>query len=170
MTSISGNPQELTTSGGCPQSIPHVVDVKYTWFRLWLRTGFLDHDGAMAVRIASLNPFNGGSTAPSDATPEDDTRRPRHPEMRRGVRQPFDRRELERGGWRTTLEYRENLVRSFSGRLVHVDAEWRAEGERVSADGEIRVVHAVGQSPASAWSRLRTAADLSDVHHRRTGS
>lgn len=84
--------------------------------------------------------------------------------MRRGVRQPFDRRELERSGWRTTLEYRENLVRSFSGRLVHVDAEWRAEGERVGAHGEVRVVQAVGKSPAAAWSRLRTAADLSDVN------
>jgi hypothetical protein len=113
----------------------------------------------MALRIASLSPFGGASEL--DSAP-----RSRHPEMRRGVRQPFDRRELERSGWRTTLEYRENLVRSFGGRLVHVDAEWQASAERVGADGEVHVVHAVGQSPASAWSRLRTAGDLSDVHHR----
>jgi hypothetical protein len=90
--------------------------------------------------------------------------------LSRGVRQPFDRRELERHGWRTTIEYRENLVRSFSGRLLHVDAEWRAEAERVDAAGRISVVQSVGKTPAAAWSRLRTEADLTEVHRRRAAS
>lgn len=85
----------------------------------------------------------------------------------RRIRQPFDRRELERSGWRTTIEFRENLVRAHGGQLAHVEVEWRAEGERVCADGEIQVVTAVGQRPASAWSRLRAAADEREMNPSR---
>jgi len=85
-----------------------------------------------------------------------------------GARQPFDRRELERSGWRTSLEYRENLVRGRDGVLGAVESEWHAEGERVGVDGEVVVVSARGSTPASAWSRLRSHADLVPVReHRR---
>jgi hypothetical protein len=74
---------------------------------------------------------------------------------------------LERAGWRTTLEYRENLVRDRTGQLGAVEAEWRAEGECVSVNGEILVVASVGVTPADAWNRLRTHADLAVVRKRR---
>src|ERR1700741_4025911 len=50
---------------------------------------------------------------------------------RHGVRlEPDDRRELERAGWRTMMDYRENHVRARDGRLVEVEAVWVAEAER----------------------------------------
>ncbi|HEY4333425.1 MAG TPA: hypothetical protein VGM78_12670, partial [Ilumatobacteraceae bacterium] len=45
-------------------------------------------------------------------------------------RQP-DRHALECAGWRTTLEYRENHVRSEDGRLLTVEPQWTAEAERI---------------------------------------
>ncbi|MEP1124976.1 MAG: hypothetical protein ABJH68_13920 [Ilumatobacter sp.] len=81
------------------------------------------------------------------------------PRRRDARRQPFDRRELERRGWRTTLEYRENHRRDPSGLLVTVDAEWCAEGERTGADGGVVAVMSSGPSPAAAWRRLRVAAE-----------
>ena len=74
----------------------------------------------------------------------------------RAVRQPHDRRQLERAGWRTTLEHRENLERDASGRLLDVVTVWRAEGERVNRSGRVLVVAATGSNPAAAWSRLRS--------------
>lgn len=88
-------------------------------------------------------------------------------ERHHGVRQPFDRHELERSGWRTTLEYRENLVRHRDGMLDAVEPVWYSEGERVNADGEVVVVTARGSTPAAAWSRLRARADLVPVRQRR---
>ncbi len=78
-----------------------------------------------------------------------------------------DRRELERTGWRTTLEYRENHVRGRDGSLEHLERVWRAEGERVDPDGSTHVVSASASSAAKAWSRLRTEADLAAVRARR---
>lgn len=83
--------------------------------------------------------------------------------LARAVRQPHDRRQLERAGWRTTLEYRENLQRDESGRLHDVVALWRAEAERVDRDGRVLVVAAQGASPAAAWSRLRSHIERAAV-------
>lgn len=74
-------------------------------------------------------------------------------------RQPFDRRELERQGWRTTLEFRENHERDGSGLLGAVIAEWRAEGERIDSDGAVIALVATAASPPAAWRRLRAAVD-----------
>ena len=87
-----------------------------------------------------------------------------------GAGQPGDRAELERAGWRTTLEFRENVVRGRGGRLQHVIELWRAEAERVGDDGETVVVAAEAMSAATAWSRLRTEADLAHVARRRRGA
>lgn len=77
-------------------------------------------------------------------------RRPR----RHGVLvQPDDRRALERAGWRTTLDYRENHLRARDGRLIEVSATWTAEAERY--DGELTVASAVGATAEEAWARLR---------------
>lgn len=71
---------------------------------------------------------------------------------------PADRRVLERSGWRTTLDYRENHVRSRDGRLLEVIAAWTAEAERF--DGATTYVTAVGATPEDAWAQLR--ADIAD--------
>ena len=97
------------------------------------------------------------------------TARPRRQALRQhGQAQPFDRRELENSGWRTTLEYRENHGRGRDGRLECLEVVWHAEAERVSRNGTVRVVSAVANTQARAWSRLRAAADLADVKARRS--
>ena len=79
-------------------------------------------------------------------------RRPR----RHGVLvQPEVRRALERAGWRTTLDYRENHLRARDGRLLEVAPTWTAEAERF--DGDVWVASAVGSTAEEAWSRLRDA-------------
>ncbi len=78
-----------------------------------------------------------------------------------------DRRALEQAGWRTTLEYRENLVRDRGGRLRGVQAVWRAEAEREAADGGGPVVvWARASTIDTVWSRLRREADVVDVAAR----
>jgi len=49
------------------------------------------------------------------------------------VLEQCDRRDLERAGWRTTLDYRENLIRARDGRLLQVEPVWHAEAERSDA-------------------------------------
>ena len=71
---------------------------------------------------------------------------------------PVDRRALERAGWRTTLDYRENHVRARDGQLLEVIPAWTAEAERF--DGERSYVTAVGPTPEDAWAQLR--ADIAD--------
>ena len=71
--------------------------------------------------------------------------------------EPVDRRFLERAGWRTMLDYRENHVRGRDGRLVEVEAVWIAEAERF--DGAMRVASAVGASVEEAWATLRADID-----------
>ncbi len=85
-------------------------------------------------------------------------RRPR----RHGVLvQPDDRRVLERTGWRTTLDYRENHLRARDGRLIEVAPTWTAEAERF--DGELCVASAVGATVEEAWARLRDAIDADET-------
>lgn len=68
------------------------------------------------------------------------------------VLQPADRRSLERSGWRTTLDYRENHVRGLDGRLLRVEPVWTAEAERY--EGELTVASAEGATADEAWSCL----------------
>jgi hypothetical protein len=77
-------------------------------------------------------------------------RRPR----RHGVTlEPADRRLLERAGWRTTLDYRENHLRARDGQLLEVVPTWTAEAERF--DGDLVVASAVGATVEEAWAQLR---------------
>jgi hypothetical protein len=81
-------------------------------------------------------------------------RRPKHRARRHGtVLQPSDRRTLERAGWRTTLDYRENHVRGLDGRLLRVEPVWIAEAERY--DGQVVVASAEGSTADDAWHCLR---------------
>jgi hypothetical protein len=82
------------------------------------------------------------------------------------VLQQSDRRDLERSGWRTTLEFRENNLRGRDGRLLQVEEIWHAEAERDVDDG-VAVVHATAQHVDDVWSRLRRQAELADL--RRPG-
>ncbi len=77
------------------------------------------------------------------------------------VLQPADRRDLERAGWRTTLDYRENHERSLDGRLLRVEAEWVAVAERY--DGDVAVASASGASADEAWAALRGEIDAARV-------
>jgi len=77
-----------------------------------------------------------------------------------------DRRELERAGWRTTLEFRENNVRGRDGRLLQVEEIWHAEAERDCAGRTRRgvdFIHATAESVDEVWSKLRRQAELADV-------
>lgn len=76
--------------------------------------------------------------------------------------EPVDRRALERAGWRTMLDYRENHIRGRNGRLVEVQAVWVAEAERF--DGAMSVASATGASIEEAWATLRADIDGSRVH------
>jgi hypothetical protein len=71
--------------------------------------------------------------------------------------EPDDRRALERAGWRTTLDYRENHLRARDGRLLEVAPTWTAEAERF--DGEVSVASAVGATIEEAWALLRSAIE-----------
>jgi len=73
-------------------------------------------------------------------------------ERRHGLLQPRPRRLLERAGWRTTLDFRENHVRGMDGRLLRVEPVWIAEAERFGDHVEVAV--AEGSSADEAWSRL----------------
>ncbi|MGZ4700655.1 MAG: hypothetical protein ACXWBO_08775 [Ilumatobacteraceae bacterium] len=75
--------------------------------------------------------------------------------------EPVDRRELERAGWRTMLDYRENHVRARDGRLVEVEAVWIAEAERF--DGAMVSASAIGTTIEEAWATLRADIDCSRV-------
>lgn len=74
---------------------------------------------------------------------------------------PADRRALERTGWRTTLDYRENHVRARDGRLLEVIPTWTAEAERF--DGDLAFVTASGETPDAAWAQLRADVDAARV-------
>lgn len=72
-----------------------------------------------------------------------------------------DRRALERAGWRTTLEFREDHVRAADGTLVDVRATWVAEAE--GPDGDVLVALASGATASSAWASLRSLAEARRV-------
>ena len=69
------------------------------------------------------------------------------------ILEPEDRRQLERAGWRTTLDYRENHIRGRDGRLLEVVPTWTAEAERY--DGDLVVASANGATVEDAWAQLR---------------
>jgi hypothetical protein len=79
--------------------------------------------------------------------------------------QPNDRRVLERAGWRTTLDYRENHLRARDGRLLEVAPTWTAEAERF--DGDFVVASAAGATIEEAWARL---IDEIEAHRATTTS
>jgi hypothetical protein len=82
------------------------------------------------------------------------------------VLQQSDRRELERAGWRTTLDFRENNVRGRDGRLLQVEEIWHAEAERDptgARDRGIDFVQATAESVDEVWAKLRRQAELADV-------
>lgn len=81
------------------------------------------------------------------------------------VLEPASRRELERAGWRTTLDYRENHIRGLDGRLLRVEPVWTAEAERY--DGDVVVATATGQSADVAWANLKSRIADADVTERR---
>lgn len=104
----------------------------------------------------------------TSSTPRRGVFGPRRQHRQHGHVQPYDRRELEGSGWRTTLDYRENHVRDRDGRLEYLEAVWYAEAERSGRNGSLQVVSATGSTQSRAWARLRTEADLADVRARRT--
>lgn len=77
----------------------------------------------------------------------------RRPRQHGVVLEPADRRALERAGWRTTLDYREDHIRGRDGQLVEVRPTWIAEAERYS--GSVAVVSAAGTTVEEAWAKLR---------------
>jgi hypothetical protein len=76
--------------------------------------------------------------------------------------EPVDRRALERAGWRTMMDYRENHVRGRDGRLIEVEAVWIAEAERF--DGTMVVASATGSNVEQAWATLRSDIEGSRYH------
>ena len=86
-----------------------------------------------------------------------------------------DRRELERDGWRTTLDFRENNIRARDGLLLQVDTIWHAEAERdpvanrngtLESGRGVDLIFATAESVDAVWAKLRVEAELADV--RRT--
>lgn len=75
--------------------------------------------------------------------------------------EPADRRTLERAGWRTTLDYRENHVRGLDGQLLAVEPVWTAEAERF--DGDVSVAAASASTVDEAWAALLGAIDENRV-------
>jgi hypothetical protein len=78
------------------------------------------------------------------------------------VLEQVDRRDLERSGWRTTIEFRENLVRGRDGRLLQVEEIWHAEAERHGTRG-VDFIYATAESIDLAWAKLRRRAEIADV-------
>jgi hypothetical protein len=88
-----------------------------------------------------------------------------HPRRHGDVLEPSDRRELERAGWRTTLDYREDHVRSRSGRLLESLPTWTAEAERF--DGEVAFASAAAPTQEAAWALLRAEIEADRVRSPR---
>ena len=88
------------------------------------------------------------------------------------VLQQVHRRDLERAGWRTTLEFRENNIRGRNGTLLQVETIWHAEAERDPArhrhtsrhaERGIDFIYATAETVDGVWSRLHIEAELADV-------
>jgi hypothetical protein len=87
------------------------------------------------------------------------------------ILQQADRRALERAGWRTTLDFRENNVRGRDGRLLQVEEIWHAEAERsASRERGPDFIHATAESVDEVWAKLRRQAELADVRRADTSS
>lgn len=69
----------------------------------------------------------------------------------------MDRRTLERDGWRTTLDYRENHLRGRGGQLLEVVPTWTAVAERF--EGDCEVASASATTIDEAWTLLREEVD-----------
>ncbi len=87
-----------------------------------------------------------------------------YPRRHGPVLEPDDRRHLERAGWRTTLDYRENHLRSRSGQLLEVVPVWTAEAERF--DEGPATASASGATAEEAWQQLRREIDEQRIHLR----
>jgi hypothetical protein len=85
----------------------------------------------------------------TDSTPRGHRHRRRH---RVTLDQP-DRRALERAGWRTILEYRENHERGSDGTLLAVEPRWIAEAEHRS--DRVLVASVTASTVEEAWALLR---------------
>ena len=132
---------------------------KFTRLAIWQLTGGVLEDGAM--------------TRPNDIRRSAHGRRvvfhgDRVPRRRHGTVDVDDRTVLERAGWRTTLDYRENHRRDADGVLSDIEPRWRGEAEHVGVDGDIIVYSVVGPTPAAVWRRLRAEAEHGVVDERRT--
>jgi hypothetical protein len=86
----------------------------------------------------------------------------RHPRRHGVVLEPADRRELERAGWRTTLDYREDHVRTRDGQLLESTATWTAEAERF--EGDVAFASATASTQEEAWALLRADVEADRVH------
>lgn len=105
-----------------------------------------------ALLHTAANPHHGAMARPN-------TVRSAPPRLRRhrSTLQQLNRRALERAGWRTTLEFRENHVRLGSGQLVDVEPFWVAEAERGGV-----VISVAARSESRAWSRLHAQSQVGD--------
>jgi hypothetical protein len=84
-----------------------------------------------------------------------------HPRRHGPCLEPEDRRFLERSGWRTTLEYRENHVRARDGQLLSIEPVWIAEAERYV--GTVVLASAEGTTVEEAWAALLDDIEASRV-------
>ena len=67
-----------------------------------------------------------------------------------------DRRALERRGWRTLLDYREDHIRDDDGVLLVVLPRWTAEAEQ--PNGRVVAASVTSHGPGDVWRRVREAA------------
>lgn len=79
---------------------------------------------------------------------------------------PPARRELERRGWRTTVDYVENHERSLDGRLLGVRSQWVAVAEHHAAP--LHPITARGGDLGAAWDQLLDRAMIHAAHAQQT--
>ncbi len=111
----------------------------------------------MAMTQPHLQPHPNPHAAPT-AVATATTARDRFHRWRqhRMVLEHADRRALERAGWRTVLDYRENHVRGVDGVLVRVTPSWTAEAEWCSG---AMVASATAATAEEAWTLLRQTVE-----------
>lgn len=128
---------------------------EFTPLTLWQLTGSVREDEDMSHPIDFRRSFSAGARRSGG--------RPPRQLRRHGSDQPDDRSLLERTGWRTTLDYRENHRRGLDGVLTEVEQRWRGDAERFGPDGDVIVFSAVGPTPTAVWWRLRVEAEAIDA-------
>ncbi len=124
---------------------------EFTRLAPWLLTGSLREDGLMLDLIDPRHTPPAGQRRVVGRAPR--------PLRRRASAEADDRSLLERTGWRTTLDYRENHRRDLDGVLTEVDPRWRGDAERSGPNGNVIVFSAVGPTPSAVWRRLRMEAE-----------